>query len=148
MRPEVGQYLLQTAQRLDGDLAASQNNDYDAATLKIFALLNMISAVEHDRGADLRVWENETMRQLFADAAQIILDPNLADRLLDAGAGTDKSLRISDLNEAGDALRALLIDLQVSLEQATDPSLVELHGDTWAFLTEATKRRALPLMPM
>jgi len=148
MRPEVGQYLLQSAQKLAGDLASNQPNDYDAATLRTYALLNMFSAVDHDRGADLRVWENDAMRELFAMAAQIVLEQSLADRLLEAGASADKSLRISDLNEAGDALRALLFDLQASLEGTDDQALADLHRESWAFLCEATKRRALPLMPM
>jgi hypothetical protein len=148
MRPEVGQYLLQAAQKMAGDLAASQSNDYDASTLRIYALLNMISAVEHDRGAELRVWENKSLRDMFVAAAGLVSDEGLVDRLHEAGNGADKSLRISDLNEAGDELRRLLIDLQVFVEQQTGAAMVNLHGDIWAFLQEATQRRALPLMPM
>lgn len=148
MQPELTDYLLQTAQKMAMDLAGKQTDDYDAATLRIYAFLNMIGAAEHDRGADIRAWENKAMRDLFGRAADLVADAPLSQRLKEAAASEDKSLRISDLNEAGDQLRALLIDLQAMLEGATVPALTDLHRDTWRYLAEATRRRALPLMPM
>ena len=148
MRPELGEYLLQTAQKLALELAETQANDYDGATLRIYALLNMIGAGEHDRGADLRAWENGQMRRLFARASVAIEDVDLAKKLRDATALQEASLRISDLNDTGDALRRVLIDLQAYLDGQVDPGLIALNRDSWTYLAEATKRRALTLMPM
>ncbi len=147
MKPDIGPYLLQSAQTLGVEMAERVVGDYDKSTLGVFALLNLISAVEYDRAADIRVWENDQMRALFADAALITGSPVSGDSLVERTGGTGLSLRISDLDEAGDKMRLALIDLQIYLEDREDAESRSLHCRVWQYLREATDRRALPLLP-
>lgn len=147
MKPDIGRYLLQSAQTLGVELAERVDADYDKSVLGVFALLNVISAVEYDRAAEIRVWENGQMRALFADAALMTGSSTLRDSLVELAASEDSSVRISDLDAAGDMLQQKLIELQIHLEEQEDDVSQQLHRRLWQFLQEATDRRALHLSP-
>ena len=146
MRPETSELLLQSAQKMGLELYEGLGTDYDRTTMRIYAFLTMIAATEHDRAADDRVWENEALCALFNEAAGLVDDESLRDRLAEAVAREPSSLRISDLNNVGDHLRTVLIELQAYLETADGAALKALHRAVWDHLQAVSGRRG-PVVP-
>ncbi len=89
--------------------------------------------------------ENDALRTLFRDAAATVEAPGLAGRLGEAAASRDESVRISSLDAANDALRALLIELHAELEERDDAASRALCERIWSELVRSTERRRLSL---
>jgi hypothetical protein len=143
MKPEVGTVLALTAQKI-----ASGFGEHGAAfaqgTIGLLATVLAVSAKEYERGADIRVSENNEMRALFEVLAETVTDPALRQELRDAGTTRDASLRISALNENNYALRRLLTRLQIYAEEH---GVNDVQRRIWAVLKAMAQRRLVQLGP-
>lgn len=145
MKPEISRVLEVCAIGLMGDVAPHVAPSYRQAT--VFSTAVILSSVreELDRIAERRVVENAALRALFADATSVVSDPGLRQRLESASAGSDTDYRISALDAANDALRALLIELHVQVESLDSDAARRLESEIWRELSKSTERRKLSL---
>ena len=118
---------------------------YQASSAGAFGMALMILGEQLDAGVEKLTEENAAMRALFAQAAPRI-GGELGERLAEASAAADASLRVSALQQGNDALRALLIDLHVRVEEAGD-ELADLDAAIWSELVASTERRRVALGP-
>jgi hypothetical protein len=147
MKPDVEVTLQLIAASLLLEIAPKISDDYTQRNSALTAMLLQIAAEEWDRAAARRVEENRAMRQIFADAAPEIDDPDLRPRLQTASRQEDESLRISDLNRDNDALRALLIELHAHVEEIDSASARRIEAEIWRELRTSTERRAVSVAP-
>lgn len=122
MRPEANDLLNGGFGTMLMEIVPNLNATYSTGSASVVGLLMYCAGLEYERGADVRVKENEAFRAIFRDATPH-LSGDLQNRVAAAGHGTDDVLTISVLNVTNDALRDLLIELHVYVEGA---------GDTWA----------------
>ncbi|HEV2650702.1 MAG TPA: hypothetical protein VGU69_05550, partial [Rhizomicrobium sp.] len=112
MKPEVGTILGLSAQRLALGIGAD-GAAFAQGTIGLISVVLSMSANEYDRGAEIRVVENNDLRVVMGGLAGSVRDAGLRAKLEDAARSKDASLRISALNEANYALRRLLTELQI-----------------------------------
>ena len=120
---------------------------YRQSSVGVSALLLGMVREEWDRAAARRSEENAALRALFRDAAPAQTDTDLRRRLEEAAASSEKSLLISDLERANDALRSLLIVLHAQVELQTGPEARRIENAIWRELRASTERRKLALAP-
>lgn len=145
MRPAADDLLRGAFDALMTRVLADPASPYGLGSLATIGMLMNLSAEEFDRAADVRVRENTALRGLFREAAALVDDAALAGRLLTAGRGRDGSLRIRDLDRAGDELLDLLIELQTHLEGRGDGAARVLLLRTWDFLRTSAAERLVHL---
>ena len=102
----------------------------------------MISALAMDDAVEIRVAELERMRSLFEAALMLSPPLELALRLASVLAGEHPGLRISALDAALAALRALLVDLHAWAEGQEGENPRALDRAIWQALREAEMSRA------
>lgn len=122
MRPEANDLLNGGFGTMLMEIAPNLNATYSTGSASVVGLLMYCAGIEYERGADVRVKENEAFRAIFRDATPH-LTGDLQNRIGSAGHGTDDVLTISALNVTNDALRELLIELHSHVEEV---------GDSWA----------------
>jgi len=147
MKPDVEVTLQLIAASLLMEIAPKISDDYTQRNSALTAMLLQIAAEEWDRAAARRVEENRAMRQLFAEAAPEIDDPDLRARLEAASGEEDESLRISDLNRGNDRLRTLLIELHAHLEEIDSDTARRIEAAIWQELRISTERQAVSVAP-
>jgi hypothetical protein len=141
VKPEAGDILGKSADQVMG-LIPQLGANYAQGSAAILALLMKFSAKEYERGADIRVAENNDMRALFAEFAPRVTDAALHMKLEQAAATRDISLAISALNAANDELRRALIALQIWIE---DNGTRLDQQRIWAVLKAMADRRVMSL---
>lgn len=89
-----------------------------------------------------RLWaEAGRIRALFADAAPLVTEASLAQRLrLEAGARPE-SLVISSLDSECERLRRLLIELHAFVDDQEGEAFADLDQRIWALLAELEAER-------
>ena len=102
---------------------------------------------EWDRIAERLVDENTSLRRLFGGATSAVSAVGLRARLEEAGASEEPSLRIAQLEQTNDELRALLIDLHAHVEESEHPAAARIEREIWSELVASTERRRLPNDP-
>jgi FKBP-type peptidyl-prolyl cis-trans isomerase (trigger factor) len=147
MKPDVEVTLQLIAVSLLTEIAPKISDDYTQRNSALAAMLLQIAAEEWDRAASRRVEENRTLRQLFAEAAPEVDDPELCARLEASSREEDESLRISDLNRSNDGLRTLLIELHAHLEEIDTEIARRIEAGIWRELRVSTERRAVSVAP-
>ncbi len=147
MKPDVPKVLEILAGRFLFDIAPNVAPSYRQSSVGVSAMLLGIVREEWDRAAARRVDENASLRALFREGAGVVTDTNLRRRLEAAGASSDASLLISELEKANDALRALLIELHASVEQQSGAAARALEDAIWRELAASTERRKLAIAP-
>ena len=147
MKPGVEKVLEVLAGSLMIEVAPHVSPSYRQSSVGVSAILLTMIREEWDRAASRRVEENAALRALFREAAPVVTDTELRRRLEAAAAGTEKSLRISDLDPANDALRALLIDLHAHVEELGSPAAKQIDNAIWKELVTSTERRKFALAP-
>lgn len=148
MIPEVHEVLGMFSGNLLVNLVPRIDLEYLRKDAELMAYLLMVCAEEYNRGADIRVRENQDMRRLFRSAAQQVEDPDLEKRLHAAAECEDSSLTITDLNASNSALNTVLIELHEHVEAAADtgvPWAQDLDNRIWDHLHAAIQRRAFIL---
>jgi hypothetical protein len=147
MKPDPGHVLERVMQALLAEIAPAVQPAYRQASVAIHAMLLGSIREEFDRAAARRVEENAALRALFADAAAIVRDVGLRERLSSAAQTTDASLRVPDLDAANLALRALLIELHAHIEALAGPEARRIEAAIWRELAASTERRKLSIGP-
>lgn len=131
-----------------GGSALSLREDYQQKTGLMLGVLLLIASEEADRLVDRLVEENAALRDLFARARHVVEDRPLAERLEEAAAGADASLRVSSLQSENHRLRALLVDLHASVEEDPSTEARALEDAIWVELARSSQRRTLALAPI
>lgn len=147
MKPDVPVALQKLAGSLLLEVAPAVGVDYLQRNTGLAAIMLQVVAEEFERAASRRVEENAALRALFRDAAPVAADAGLRGRLQEAAAGADGDLRVSALEAANAALRALLIELHAHVESLDAPGARRVEDAIWAELRRSTERRALSLAP-
>jgi hypothetical protein len=144
--------LIRLLQTMGGSLMAGSTltlrEDYQQKTGLVLGVLLMIASEESDRLVDRLVEENAALRDLFASARNVVEDRLLAERLGEAAAGEDASLRVSSLQPENHRLRALLVDLHARVEEDPSEEARALEDSIWAELARSSQRRTLVLAPL
>jgi len=146
MKPEVDKVLLGFSDTLIEKIMPHVGMEYVQRDVTLLSLALMASAEEYDRAADIRFSENKDMREIFAAVAERI-EGDLGVRLKEAGRSSDRSLRISALNDENVPLRKLLIELHAFVEESNDDWAPEIDALIWKALHDSTQRRALSFFP-
>lgn len=147
MKPDVPKLLEIVSSRLLFDVAPNVQPSYRQQSVGITGMLLTMVREETERAAARRVEENAALRALFGRAATQIGDAALKSRLADAAASRDPSLLLSELENANQALRALLIELHAHVEEEKAPWARALDAEIWRELVVSTERRRLSLAP-
>jgi hypothetical protein len=122
-------------------------SSYHQGTIGMLATMLLIAADEWDRGASRRVEENARLREMFRDAAPIVQDPALRERLHALSETSDDDFRVSTLETGNCRLRAALIDLHANVETLEGADARRIEADIWRELAKSTERRALSTAP-
>lgn len=142
MRPEVPSVFANFAADLVMRVAPEISPAYHQGTISMIATMLAIASEEWDRAASWRVEENNRLREIFSESLPIATS-ELRRKLEKLIETRDDDLRISSLTANNSALRAALIELQVSVE-ANESVEARKHEDTiWKELLESTERRRL-----
>lgn len=143
MKPDENLVLADFAARFATVIAPQVQPAYLASAIGMSAgILGMI-AEDWDRAASRRVEENRAIRGLFARAAGLTLEPELASRLAALGQSNDDDLRLSALEAGNEALRAALIELHAAVEIMDGGPAKALNDSIWAELSASTLRRKM-----
>ncbi len=146
MTPDVPTVLNGIVRALMMDLGPELQSPYALLTAQLMSPLLMMVAQEFDRAAARLADENETLVQLFRDAADVVADSELRAALADAAASSQpSSLLVSALRERNHTLRALLVRLHAHVETLQSAAARALDARIWAELAASTQRRHLDL---
>ncbi|HJW41142.1 MAG TPA: hypothetical protein VJ476_07930 [Rhizomicrobium sp.] len=143
MNPEIPTILALSMQRLAGNIGEG-GAAFAQGQVGLIGMMMTLSAKEYERGADIRVAENNELRALFGELAGTVSDATLKPKLTAAAASKDASLRISLLNENNYVLRRLLTEAMIHVEdhgQRTDLQRI------WTVLKSLAERRLVQLGP-
>jgi hypothetical protein len=147
MKPEPAHALERLMQALLGDLMPNVQPSYRQASVMANAMMVGVMREEIDRAAARRVEENAALRALFADAAAVVKDGALRERLAAAARSADASLLVPALDESNRTLRTLLIELHAHVEELPGDAARRVEAAIWRELAASTERRKLGLGP-
>jgi len=117
-------------------------DDFARNDLYMTATLVSIEREERDTMVALMVEEHERLRALFGDAASVIEDPALGDRLKAAAqAPVRQNLRISALEKVTGELRDLLVELHRYVEARDDSAARDLDRAIWRAIRDTEDSR-------
>ena len=122
MTPALPDILMGQFIAIGAPLPPEAFGDYTAGRMGMLALLSVLAAQEAQRGIAVRVWENKTLRDLFARSAADY-DLRLDGRLDRAAGQGDANLEWAALDAANADLRRLLIALHEAVETCGDSLL-------------------------
>ena len=144
MKPNVQTVMMRSFERILTDIAPHLSSEYAVGSSSVIGLMMFQTATEFERAADIRVQENAAMRDIFSGAVSILPTGDLRTRVEKAAASSDPSVKISELDEANDALSALLIELQAHAERMEGEPARKLETQIWEELARAATARRLP----
>ena len=122
-------------------MAADCRTPFGQTTAGHAAALTMVLAQEIDRLPDRLHRETEAVSVILEDTLPIV-DAALAARVRDVLANrTAPDLRISSLQAANDAVRAILIDVHAAVEALDNAAARTMNERIWDELRESTRRR-------
>lgn len=147
MKPDIDRFLEVAAINLMTQIAPSLPAGYQQSNANVMAMMLMAVREEFDRAAARRVEENRAVRRLFGDAAPVVQDAALRQRLETAAGGDDASFTISDLERGNAQLRGLLIELHTHVETLDSPQARAIEAAIWRELAASTERRRLMMGP-
>jgi hypothetical protein len=147
MKPEPAHALERLMQALLGDVMPNVQPSYRQASVMAHAMMVGAMREEIDRAAARRVEENAALRALFAEAAPVVADAALRERLAAAARSSDASLLVPALDDSNRTLRALLIELHAHVEELPGDAARRLDAAIWRELAASTERRKLSLGP-
>jgi hypothetical protein len=117
-----------------------QQGEFMATRVGVVALLSLLAAQEVERGTTARVWENEAIAAVLAEAAEAY-----GVQYAELAQTTATDLSLEALDRANAALRRGLIALHEAVETAGDllrhRAIVGLYG-------QMAERRRLDLPPL
>jgi hypothetical protein len=145
MSPEGDQILKLSAERLGTTIAPRLSDGFSQATIGLVNFMLGLVAAEYERGADIRVAENNDIREAFAELTPIVTDNALKAKLAHAAREKDISFKISALNAANYALRRLLTELHMHVEEQDGPKARAAEKRIWLLLRAIAARRIVTL---
>lgn len=147
MKPTVDAVLPLLAQSLMLEWAPRLPDDYAQKSAGLAALLLQYAAESFEVAAAERAEENAAMRAIFAEAAPAVDDAELRARLERSAEAGEPSLRVSALQAANEALRALLVELHAHVEAHEGEGARRVEAAIWRELGRSTERRKRSLDP-
>ena len=111
------------------------------ATRMAQSLLNIVRLARDDEVA-IRVEENCRIRDIFGQAAPVLGDGALGNRIAEAAQSRDPGLRISELDTETGRLRDLLVELHAYVEELTSDQARALDQAIWRALRDIDMPRA------
>jgi hypothetical protein len=145
MKPGIDHVMMLMAGTLaDKVLPALPEGHYASGDVKMIALMQVLLAQEVDRAADNLLRENAAMRALFAEAANAPL-PAISNRLKAAAATEDANARLSTLEEGNAALKEVLIELHIIVEEESTDWARSLNRQILDFLKNSADARMLAM---
>lgn len=147
MKPSLSQMMVGAATFLTREVIPNVKGDsYAIASTGTIGMMMMLMAQENDRMADTLVVEIDALQALFAEASKAPLKTEMKKRLAEAAQRPRASLKISALQEDAAALKALLIELHVTVEAEKFDWAEELEKRIWEILNLSAQCR-LVYMP-
>ncbi|MGD0865518.1 MAG: hypothetical protein ABSA49_08180 [Rhizomicrobium sp.] len=143
MTPEADRILKVSAGQLMAGVIPLLPNAYSQGSTALLAFLMLFAAEEYERGADIRATDNAEMRAAFGAVTPLVGDTKLKAKLDEAAASADASLLISALDKSNAHLRALLIELQIYLEEQPGDDARTGEKRIWTVLQASAARRLL-----
>jgi len=147
MRPEPRHFLGVAAGHLMGKTAGALAPGYEQSSVSVIGLMLTQLGEEFERAAARRVEENRALRQIFANAAGVVSNDDLRGKLEEAARDEDSDLAVSALEQSNCALRTLLIELHVHVEELDSQAARSLEAAIWQELVASTERRKLGIGP-
>jgi FKBP-type peptidyl-prolyl cis-trans isomerase (trigger factor) len=147
MRPEPGRFLGVAAGHLMAKTAGALAPGYEQSSVSVIGLMLTQLAEEFERAAARRIEENRALRRIFADAVDVVADDDLRAKLAEAARGEDANFAVSALEQGNCALRSLLIELHVHVEELDSEAARSLEAEIWHELVASTERRKLGIGP-
>jgi len=147
MRPEPRYFLGIAAGHLMGKTAGALAHGYEQSSVSVIGLMLTQLGEEFERAAARRVEENRALRRIFSGSVDVVTDDGLRGRLAEAARGEDSDLAVSALEQSNCALRALLIELHVHVEELDSQAARSLEAEIWQELVASTERRKLGIGP-
>jgi hypothetical protein len=134
--------LLGLGELLRDQISPEIGDPFAAQMARLSCLLLKICANGVDDAAEVRVNENGAIRAILAEAAALVGDPPLAERLIEAGASSDPGLKLTVLDSENHRLRGLLVLAQTALESQTGSAARLLDQRIWQLLEAIEAARA------
>jgi hypothetical protein len=145
VKPDCTVYLDELVRSLMHNVAPALPTSWAQADVMRHSLLLQVVEQEFDRAAAWRVDDNAALRVLFGEASAVVVDSAMKQRLNQACASADASLRVSDLDAANQGLRGLLTELHAHVEALDGPQARALEARIWRELAASTVRRQCAL---
>lgn len=127
---------------LKDQIAPLVKEDFAKDIVRRLQIILDIAARSVEDAAAVRIEENEAIRRVLEDAAEMIDDAVLRERIVACAHAPMRGYRISELDADSRVLRQALVDVQTALEISADPRQREINRKIWAMLTEFETRRA------
>ena len=127
---------------LKDQIAPLVKEDFAKDIVRRLQIILDIAARSIDDAAAIRIEENEAIRGILGDAAQVIDDVVLRERIAACAQAPAQGYRIHELDADSRILRRALVDAQATLEISSDPRQREINRKIWAMLTGFETRRA------
>ena len=105
------------------------------------SLLSMTRMAREDEVA-LKVDELDKLRDIFAQAAGVVEDAALSERLRTAAGSALPGLTISALDAETGRLRALLVDLHAHVEEMAGDDARRIDREIWRLMRDVEAKRA------
>ena len=147
MKPDIDRFLDVAAAYLMMELAPTLGSGYAQSNVSILGMMLAAVREEFDRAAARRVEENRALRRLFGEAAPVVQDAALRQRLREAAQGDDTDFAVSALERSNAALRQALVDLHAHVEEIDTPEARRVEEAIWRELSTSTERRRLMMGP-
>ncbi len=147
MRPEPSRFLGVAAGHLMVKTAGALAPGYEQSSVSVIGLMLTQLGEEFERAAARRIEENGALRRIFTDAVDVVADDDLCAKLAEAARGEEPDFAVSALEQSNCALRALLIELHVHVEELDSQAARSLEAEIWRELVASTERRKLGIGP-
>lgn len=148
MKPDVPVVMNQFFGKMLLELGPALEGTYAAGSASVMGLMMFMAGEEYERGAQVRVEDIAELRDIFGEAAGLITDATLKQKLGEAAQGREASLRISELDLAHGQLADTLIELQSFLETTQADWAAALEERIYVHLARSAEARRMPYPDM
>lgn len=142
MKPDTPTILNAVAKEMAKKIIPQLETDYAKADAGLMVELLTALADEYDQAAYLKFEENNKIRDLFRDAAGIINDPDLKDKITAASTEEPPDIKISTLVQNNNLLSELLITVHAYLEGLESDLAREIETNIWQILSARIMNQA------
>ncbi len=126
---------------LTHDIMPIVSDDFARNDVRMAASLLAIDRVERENAVALLVEEHERLRAQIAEAAAVVDEATLRQRVGTAADERTRDFRLSALEAETGKLRDLLVDLHVHVESRNDSAARELDKSIWRTIRDTERAR-------